>query len=402
MKQHFITPWRRLAPLLCAGAAVAAGATLSGDALAQTTVACSSLPGATYLVGSASGQSYIAALSAAAAANNITYIFQSADSCVAVEALLIGGLLTGTATYWTPGTAGPVANTCSLDANGTPVDIAVSDVYFTSCPGHATPLPTPPSEAFGPIQIFGFAVPRASSQTAISAEAAYFVFGFGAARAQVQPWTEDTRVLIRTDQSGIQQLPARAINTNASTWKGVTTPAGTIISTFGSATNADSYIGVLPAFLADGMRDKVKFLAYRHYKQRFAYWPDSKENLFNKRNVRDGHYPIWGPLHFIAAPATQLSANAARFLGYFNGNSPLPQGVNLIDLEIAAHTVPQCAMRVQRQSELGDISAYKPSAPCGCYFESKADGQTSCRACTTNANCNATTETCSDGYCEAR
>jgi hypothetical protein len=136
----------------------------------------------------------------------------------------------------------------------------------------------------------------------------------------------------------------------------------------------------------------VKFLAYRHYRQRYAYWPDSRESRFDKRNVRDGHYPIWGPLHFIANAGPIQNPNAARVLGYFNGNSPLPQGVNLIDLEIAAHTVPMCAMRVQRQRELGDISVYRPSVPCGCYFEAQTDRETSCRTCTTNADCNTSTE----------
>ncbi|HEX2573679.1 MAG TPA: hypothetical protein VH877_29280 [Polyangia bacterium] len=395
MKQRLTTSWtwRSVALLLFASAAY------SGDAWAQN-VACSSLPGATYLQGSAAAQSYIAALSAANA-GTISYIFQSSDSCVAVSSLITSGRLQGTATYWVAGPSGPVANPCDLDANGTPVDIAVSDVYYTTCPGFSVPLPNGLSEALGPIQVYGFAAPRASTQTAISAEAAYFVFGFGAAAGQVAPWTDDTRVLIRSDQSGIQQLPARIINTNASTWKGVTTPVATIISTFGSATNPDSYIGVLPALFADANRDKVKFLAYRHYKQRYAYWPDSKESLRNKRNVRDGHYPIWGPLHLLAAPPQQITPNVARFLGYFNGNTPLPQGLNLVDLEIAAHTVPQCAMRVQRQSELGNVSAYKPSNPCGCYFEFKNDGATSCRACTSDSNCNAN-ETCSFGYCEAR
>ena len=64
-----------------------------------------------------------------------------------------------------------------------------------SCFGYlSNPKPTDVMDALGPVQSFVFAVPRASSQTAITAEEAYFVFGFGSS-GQVAPWLDNSLLL---------------------------------------------------------------------------------------------------------------------------------------------------------------------------------------------------------------
>src|SRR5262249_54898483 len=120
-------------------------------------------------------------------------------------------------------------------------------------------------------------------------------------------------------------------------------------------------------------------------------------------NVRDGHYPIWGPVHFIAkvdAMNVPIKPDAANLIGYFTGKVPVPMGVNLLKAEIDAHTVPDCAMKVKRSTELGDISAYTPMKACGCYFDSLT-GSTACTTCTNDAGCSGMTPHCNFGYCEA-
>jgi hypothetical protein len=78
----------------------------------------------------------------------------------------------------------------------------------------------------------------------------------------------------------------------------------------------------------------------------------------------------------------------------------------IIDLEIANHTVPQCAMKVRRTRELGPYSPSNDPNPCGCYFDAHIPGGTapaSCKTCTTTPECgDAGNMICSYGYCEAK
>ena len=39
-------------------------------------------------------------------------------------------------------------------------------------------------------------------------------------------------------------------------------------------------------------------LAFQANGQTKAYYADSTSGARDRQNVRDGHYPIWGPVHF--------------------------------------------------------------------------------------------------------
>src|SRR5262249_32260832 len=135
-----------------------------------------------------------------------------------------------------------------------------------------------------------------------------------------------------------------------------------------------------------------------------AFWPDSTANTYDKLNVRKGNYPIWGPLHFLVnidAMMKVVDKNAANIIGYFGGTVDPPAGVDLIKREGAGSVIPQCAMSVQRDSELGPLKPYKADKPCNCAWENSATGATSCKACPMGNECGST-ETCSFGYCEAK
>jgi hypothetical protein len=258
-----------------------------------------------------------------------------------------------------------------------------------------------------------FVVPTASSQTVISAEAAYFVFGFGQT-GQVTPWDDESQYFVRNQNSGTQTMLGMAIHVPANRWKGIDSgSSGGVLTKLTGATNPEKAIGILATDLADDNRATLKVLAYQHYGQLTGYWPDSKATSFDKMNVRDGHYPIWGPMHFLAKidATTKLPAKkeASDLVSYFKGTvtpPPVPLGNGttgtLLDLEIAKHDVPQCAMKVQRTSEMGDVSAYTPTEPCGCYFDKKTSGATTCTTCTTDTDCGGGGKKCRYGYCEAR
>jgi hypothetical protein len=122
--------------------------------------------------------------------------------------------------------------------------------------------------------------------------------------------------------------------------------------------------------------------------------------------VRDGHYAIWGPLHLLYR-ADQLGnplneANRQQvtdILGYLAGTKPLPNGIRLLDVYAQSGVVPECAMRVTRAADGGNITPYRAPSPCSCLFDLKATGATDCTPCTVQGDCGMG-ETCSQGYCE--
>lgn len=380
---------------------LAAGTAALSIANAASAASCSTLPGATYITGSTAVKPFMAGLGQALSGTT-TLVYKGQGSCVGVDAVFNGTKITGTASYWD--SAG-MEQSCDLDAAGTAVDVGVSDVFSGTCSGFGPP-PAGIGDFFGPNQVMAFVVPKGSSQTLISAEGAYFVYGFGMA-GMVSLWNNDTFIFQRSATSGTQSMIAAAINVPPSKWKGVSeSSAGNMLTAVANATQIDAAIGILAATDADGARDKVKILAYQHYKQDCAWLPDSTSTSFDKLNVRDGHYPIWGPVHFFAKvdnTNTPTKPEAAKLIGYFTGKVPTPGSVNLLDLEIAAHTVPACAMKVQRSSELGAVSSFSPTGACGCYFEAKANAAApaSCMACTKDSECTGSNKHCNYGYCEA-
>lgn len=396
------TLWiKAIAPL----AAVAAGATLAPSAAADQT--CSALPGATFITGSSAVKPLVAGLAKALAGAmpvTQTLIYKGQGSCTGVDAIFNGTKITGTASYWDTGTE----LTCNLDLPGGNVaDIGVSDVFATSCAG-VTSVPATVGDFFGPNQVMNLVVPAASSQTLISAQAAYLVYGLGAAGA-ASPWIDESFIFQRSATSGTQSMIAAAIRAPAVKWKGVMeAKSSDMLTAVTMSAQAEKTIGILASDVADKARHMspppLKILAYQHFDQDCAWLPDSSSTSFDKRNVRDGHYPIWGPLHLFATiDATKLPVkpNAKTVIGYFTGTATPPASVKLLDLEIAASTVPACAMKVQRSSEIGDVTAYTPSAPCGCYFDFKATGATTCMACVTDTDCTGAAKHCRQTYCEA-
>lgn len=352
-----------------------------------------------YVTGSTAAQPFLKEL-AAKLSGTLNVVYQGGGSCVGVQAAITPTNLTGNATIWD---SSGTASTCALPGTA-PADVGISDVFALSCEG-VTSLPAGVGDFYGPNQIMNFIVPAASSQVAISADAAYLVYGFGAA-GNVAPWSIDSLIFQRNASSGTQSMLAKAIGVPAGKWKATaTTGSSDILAKVAAAATPESAIGILASDLADKSRDKAKVLAFQYDNQLDAYWPDSKATSFDKRNVRDGHYAAWGPLHFFTAvdgSKNPTKANAGKLIGYFTGKEAPPTGLNLLDVEIAAYTVPQCAMEVTRTSEMGDFSAYTPDQPCGCYFEFKATGAApaGCKTCTDDTACG--TGKCRYGYCEAK
>jgi hypothetical protein len=287
---------------------------------------------------------------------------------------------------------------CLLGPNGANVDVGESDVFaqtcgYTSGPGVA--------DYTGPIQAITFVVPSASSQRSISAEAAHALFGAGGGGGKVKPWTDPTLYFVRSAGTGTIQLPSRAIDVPASAWWGIDRLSADNLtaSLEGIDPNsAEKAIGVLSSDFADRARDNLRVLMFQARGAGCAYLPDSTPTSYDKANVRDGHYPIWGPIHLFTVNNNSVPSLAAGALVTRFSVPRLEQP--LLDAIVASGYIPQCAMKVQRTQEMGALASYQPQFGCGCYFEAKVNGKSTCKTCSGPGDCPSTAPACNYGYCE--
>jgi hypothetical protein len=379
---------------------------------------CSSLPKVVYVYGSSAVKPLMASVGVALsnAADPITIVYANkGSSCLGVGSVVSGTLASGTGTYWmaTSDAGVPVEQQCDLPADGATIDIGASDVFATSCPGVTTEalVAAGVADFWGPNQVMTFVVPsRATGVNNISAEAAYLTMGKPLTAKGIAPWTSGTSLAIRNSTSGTQTMIGKAIHLDATKWLGTDEGGSSgVVNAVAAANNQPNpqqWLGILSTAEADANRSNLKVLTFQPFAQKCAVWPDSSLTSFDKINVRTGAYPIWGPLHLYTkatgSPPTPVNANASQIIGYFAGTMTPPAGeTQLIDLEIASYTVPQCAMKVKRTTELGDTVANTVSKRCGCYFEAKVPGgSTSCTPCSAAAPCAAAGTVCSYGYCE--
>lgn len=340
-----------------------------------------------------------------------TIVYQPVGSCTALEYVLGDTRLTGTAVYWagdTDADGKPVESSCTFGDDAR-AHVALSDVTVRTCTG-ADPsggLAEFPSM----VQGFGFVVPPSSSQQAITAAEAYFLLKFGGeAGREVPPWTDPAFVAIRTPASSTQLLTGLSAGVPGTAWSGnltnISGGSGDLLAKVAAENttgNAEATIGVLSLQRYDQSRDQVRMLAFEAHGQRClgAVYPDSSPEAFDKQNVRDGHYDIWGYLWTIAAvdaDGQPSDPRVGRFIDFVAGTTPA-NGADPIRDAALAGGVPACAMRVRRASDGGPIEAYEPADPCGCYFESIV-GETACAACP-DGDC-PDGGACRFGFCEAR
>jgi hypothetical protein len=167
--------------------------------------------------------------------------------------------------------------------------------------------------------------------------------------------------------------------------------------------NAEKTLGILSAQRYDENRATLKMLAFQSFKQAClgAVYPDSTPSAFDKRNVRDGHYSIWGYLwSFAKVNGGQITSPLGKRLVEFIGGTAVINGVNPLEATVKAGAVPTCAMSVKRAADGADLEKYEPATPCTCFYEKAASGSTGCEACPAGT-CSGG-KTCRHGYCEAR
>jgi hypothetical protein len=179
----------------------------------------------------------------------------------------------------------------------------------------------------------------------------------------------------------------------------------TKMATYAATGGAEKVLGILGVEIYDPLRAMLHSLAFRAFGQTRSYWPDAKPTSFDKQNVRDGHYPLWSYVQFLyptnGSDQKAVNLNAQLIVDLIVGNQvSLDPAFEPLDDVINANLVPVCAMNVSRSREGGPITAAPPSQPCGCYFDARATGATSCSACSDANPC--ANGVCRHGYCEVR
>jgi ABC-type phosphate transport system substrate-binding protein len=389
-----------------AGTALAAALLVSLGARGAGAAECATLPSPIYVAGSTAAKPLLAEMGKFMAAQSppVTIVYLGQGSCAGVEAVLSGTPLMGSGTsalrYWD---ATGLEVSCDITGGSVLAHIGISDVFAQTCFQLSGGLPASVADYLGPVQAMTFVAHKLSAEKTISAEAAYNVFGFGA-DSGVAPWTDATLIIRRDSLSGTQRMIGAAIDVPAEKWKGIgATSSGDLLQRLGAAAIPDRSLGILSADIAQDNLATVKLLAYQHFGQSCAIYPDSRESSNDKANVRSGQYPIWGPLHFLIrlnGSGYPANTKAGEIVGYMAGTRPTPAGLDLIKVAAQRHVVPQCAMRVKRTQEAGPATPFAPPGACGCYYEKVATGATTCRVCTTASECPTTAPVCGYGYCE--
>ncbi|HEX4335623.1 MAG TPA: hypothetical protein VH062_06885 [Polyangiaceae bacterium] len=348
-------------------------------------------------------------------ASPVTLLFSDPSACTGFTGFL-NKKVTGDFKYWTvdPNDATKILeNGCSPDpVLGQEVDFAHMGNTADFCPN--TTLPADVGDFTGPIQTVNIITGAGSNEASISAEALYFIYGFGA-DGKVPPWANPTHTVQRTASSFVQLFVAAAIGVPPAAFKGTvsetTNQAVADDVTNLSSGNGQDAIGFVSGSTADATKG-VKTLAFQAKGQSCGFWPDSTATARDKANVRSGQYFLWTPGHFFAVVDSKkkiVNADVANLVGWFNGTIDAPDGLDVAALTIKAGDIPQCAMQVTRDGTAGAISSFAPPVPCTHYFEKNATGTTTGTVCSADKDCKSKSEpkcrlfpsNATSGYCEA-
>jgi hypothetical protein len=334
----------------------------------------------------------------------ITILFADPSACTGYQAF-IDKKVTTAFKYWT---ADGTQKTCAPPITGQAADFAHMGNPVSDCQGATTPADV--GDFGAPVQTLNIITGPQSDEQSISAEALYFIFGFGA-EGEASPWVNNAHIVKRSPTSFVHLFLAAAIGVPAASFKGevqVSTNPDSIAKVIEfSALNKSDGIGYVSGSAADAARGTIKTLAYQAKDQTCAYWPDSTASSADKANVRSGQYALWAPGHFYAridsSTKEPVNEDVKNLIGWYDGTIKPPADIDVLGIAIDAGDIPACAMRVTRDGLAGAISSYAPPTPCTHYFEKRANGTTDGTTCDVDADCKSVKDNpkCQFGYCEA-
>jgi hypothetical protein len=302
--------------------------------------------------------------------------------------------------------------------------LVVNDVAFSSCASsnyRADAVPPSHKEFGGPVQGLVPIVPSSytyyNDSTVAELQDIFVCMGNG----RILTFTNNSTIYSYDPiASGIPELWSRGIglanagvltlSLNKTLVAGQSVTAENMVTVaVGASIAPDQTIGYTSTEFYDEHRNLVRALKVRGVGQKLAYWPDSDMTSTDKVNIRDGRYTIQSPLRLVAAVdagGVPTNPGARKLIDWFQGNAvtdpalQLPFDVN--EVFAKKGVVPQCAMRVTKDSDLPRFRRYRHPQPCHCSFEMLATGKKSipgCIACADSSTC-AAGKVCSHGYCE--
>jgi hypothetical protein len=307
------------------------------------------------------------------------------------------------------------AKDCNLQEDHL-ADLGMSALFAETC---STPLPIDVVDLLGPVNPVGFTAPATSNERVISGEAAYRVYGV--VPSGVAPWDDEEFIFRRRASSGNQTTVALTLGVENTAMRGRdSNGSSNMLKAMQSSTSPQKTIGLSSSEILDINRPSMKWLAYQHFNQPVGFYPDSAATTFDRRNVRDGHYFIWIPLHVYARVPSGDIAGAPNqpIVGATRNPKAVKTLAQLMTSRIAAPkpavdlfsalgklgNVPQCAMRVTRAKEGAQLTPFKPSLSCACAFEAAVPNgipPSDCVRCTDSSKCkDPTRSSCSFGFCE--
>lgn len=352
-------------------------------------------------------------------ADRITIFYTDPNACDGYgDFASAAGTSTRVFKYWVAGaTAAETDKTCEARIGGQPLDFAHMGNAADFC---ANPvIPAGIGDFRAPIQTVNLVTSPLSNETSISAEALYFIFGFGPSGG-VAPWTSGAGVFVRQSTSFVTPLLGSHIDLLATDFIGPGKWAATnaeavatnplVITAIQGYTGTDEAkaaqsLGYISGSTADTRRADIKTLAFQGFGATCGVLPDSTSTSFDKVNVRQGKYPLWAQGHYFAkvnAFGEALNPNVRNLIGWFDGSTTPPgTAVSAFDQTIKAGDIPACAMSALREGTVGPFYSYAPPKPCNGRFEFVANGSTEHDECTADAECSGDTPSCNFGFCEA-
>ena len=367
-------------------------------------------------------------------ASAVTLVFYTVGSCDGVDTMTPSGIKIGPGAevnIYVPLTTNPIDCAVAPNENGGnpyPADLGAGGLFWDTCNPNVI-QPSDFQDFAGAVNPVGFIVPHQSTQTAISGEAAYRVFGLGSSSG-VAPWTIDDDIWRRNPTSGNQTCVSRTLGVPIDEFAGHDSNGGAnlvkiIAATLGA--DAENTIGLSSSEVVDQARSTVTNLAYQHYGQRAAFYWDSDPTTYDRRPIRDGHSFMWLLLHVfghidasgnvIGAPGNAMTLDLSPgrrpglmgdLVAFLTLQKPLPDGSDVLATFKSptggSSSIPSCAMHVTRTTDSGPLSFYQPPQPCDCAWELAPPGisNADCHVCTTDNDCSSfgARSLCSFGYCE--
>ena len=325
----------------------------------------------------------------------------------------------------------PKISTVTCSANLTyPADLVINDIFWPSCSEASSAqslasLPADYMEFQGPVQgLVPIVLNSYYYYSDITAEELLDVFGCGA-RGSILTFSYNSTIFDYCYNSGMKALWANSLGQPVTAFNAPTNNTScpsaigmvTLLETSGTA---DTDIAYTSTEAYDENRGNVRALKVRGLNQNLAYFPDSDITSRDKINIREGRYTIQSALKLVAhvtamdagGPPQPDNPAAKRMIDWLQGNPvqdpSLQLPFDIIDVYAQSGVVPQCAMKVTKDTDAPQFRPYQPANPCSCYFQIQATGAASipgCVPCQDSSTC-PTGTACyfhgipAQGYCE--